>query len=123
MVCFHDRRQTKLLKPWQDLLSKLGISEGQDQLFMQSVNQELFQLMLVDYMEDKEKTRASREQQVTLSTGLLCVKILACTRLWIERVNRGSCFPLNDETFHFFVQVEMVVRVLLPKHVVKAESN
>ena len=38
-------------------------------------------------------------------------------------MNRGSLFPLNDETFHFFVQFEMVVRVLLPKHVVKAESN
>ena len=32
-------------------------------------------------------------------------------------------FPLNDETFHFFIQVEMVVRVLLPKHVVKVKSN
>ena len=63
---FHDWRHTKLLEPWQDLFSKLGISEDQDQLFMQSVNQELFQPMLVDYMEDKEKTRASREQQVTL---------------------------------------------------------
>ena len=30
-----------------------------DQLFIQSVNQELFQLMLVDYMEDKGKRKAS----------------------------------------------------------------
>lgn len=163
---FHDRRQTKLLEPWQDLFSKQGISEDQDQLFMQSVNQELFQLMLVDYMEDKEKTRASRDQQITLSTDELNVMQYACgyvphkllkryesrrgtkvrrfveylgnmaavcadsdpdllayIRLWIERVNRGSLFPLNDETFHFFVQVETVVRVLLPKHVVKAEYN
>ena len=49
--------------------------------------------------------------------------LLAYTRLWIERVNRGSLFPLNDETFHFFVQVEMVVCVLLPKHDVKVKSN
>ena len=75
---FHDRRQTKLLEPWQDLFSKQGISEGQDQLFMQSVNQELFQLMLVDYMEDKEKTRASSDQQITLSTDELNAMQYAC---------------------------------------------
>ena len=55
------------------------------------------------------------------------MKILTLTYLHTHdyglRVNRGSLFPLNDETFHFFVQVEMVVHVLLPKHVVKAESN
>ena len=33
-------------------------------------------------------------------------------------MNRESLFPLNDETFNFFVQVEMVVRVL-PKHLAK----
>ena len=49
--------------------------------------------------------------------------LLAYTRLWIERVNRGSLFPLNDETFQFFVQLERIVRVLLPKHIVKPESN
>jgi hypothetical protein len=155
-----------LLKPWQDLFSKQGINEDHKQLFMHSINQELFQLMLVDYMEDKEKTKASREQQVTLSTDELnamqyacgyvphklikryegrrgaklgrfveCLgnmavvcedsdpNLLAYTRLWIDRVNRGSLFPLNDETFHFFVQVEKVVCILLPKHVIKAESN
>ena len=53
---FHEMRQTNLLKPWQDLFLKQGINGEQDQLFMQSVNQELFQLMLIDYMEDKEKT-------------------------------------------------------------------
>ena len=162
---FHDQRQTKLLKLWQDLFSKQGISDD-DQLFLQSVNQELFQLMLVDYMEDKNKTKASREQQVTLSADELnamqyacgyvphkllkryesrrgakvrrfveCLgnmavvcedsdpDLLAYTRLWIERVNRGSLFPLNDETFHFFIQIEKVVRVLLPKHIVKTDSD
>lgn len=149
---FHDQRLTKLLKPWQDLFSKLGISGDMDLLFIQSVNQELFQLMVVDYMEDKEKRKASREQQVTLSTDELnamqyacgyvphkllkryesrrgvnvrrfvdCLgnnmavvcedsdpDLLAYTRLWIDRVKRESLFPLNDETFHFFVQVEIV---------------
>ena len=36
---------------------KQEINRDQDQLFMQSVNQELFQLMLVDYMEHKEQQR------------------------------------------------------------------
>ena len=48
--------------------------------------------------------------------------LLSYTRLWIERVNRGSLFPL-DETFHFFVQLETVVRVLLPKHIVKVRKG
>ena len=75
---FHDRRQMILLESWQDLFSKQEISEDQDQLFMQSVNQEIFQLMLVDYMEDKEKTRASSDQQITLSTDELNAMQYAC---------------------------------------------
>ena len=76
MVCF-PRDETDLLKPWQDLFSKQGINGEQDQLFMQSVNQELFHLMLVDYMENKEKTKASREQP-TLSTDELNAMQYAC---------------------------------------------
>ena len=98
--------------------------------------------MLVDYMEDKGKRKASREQQVTLSTDELnamqyacgyvphkllkryesrrgvkvrrfvdCLgnmavvcedsdpDLLAYTRLWIDRVNRGSLFPKSTGTF------------------------
>ena len=60
-------------------------------------------------------------------TWLLYVKTLILTYLHTHdyglRVNRGSLFPLNDETFHFFIQIEEVVRVLLPKHIVKTDSD
>ena len=75
---FHDQRQSNLLLPWQDLFSKQGISEVQDQLFMQSVNQQLFELMLADYMEDKNKAKANREEQVTFSTEELNAMQYAC---------------------------------------------
>ena len=42
------------------VLKKQGVSGDQDQLFMQSVNHELF---LVNYMEDKENTKASHEHK------------------------------------------------------------
>lgn len=48
--------------------------------------------------------------------------LLAYNRLWIERVNRGGLFPLNDQTFHLFIEIEKIVRVLLPKHIIKADS-
>lgn len=51
---FHEQRHKQLFKPWQDLFSKLGL-EG-DQLFVQSVNQELFQQMLANYFS-KESVR------------------------------------------------------------------
>ena len=40
--------------------------------------------------------------------------LLSYTRLWFETVNRGGLFPLNDETF---------CRVMLPKHMVKADCT
>ena len=44
--------------------------------------------------------------------------VQAYTKRWFEIVNRGGLYPLNDETFWFFVQVEKKVKYLLPKHVV-----
>ena len=49
--------------------------------------------------------------------------LLAYTKLWLERVNRGGLFPLNDETFHLFIKIEKMVRILLPKHMIKANST
>lgn len=49
--------------------------------------------------------------------------ILSYTRFWFETVNRGGLFPLNDETLLFFVEIEKLVRVILPKHTGKADST
>ena len=38
--------------------------------------------------------------------------LLSYTRLWFETTNRGGLFPLNDETFSFFVEVEKIVRII-----------
>ena len=45
--------------------------------------------------------------------------ILAYTREWMNRVNRGGLFPLNDMTYIFFVSVEKEVRVILPMYMTK----
>ena len=42
--------------------------------------------------------------------------LLSYSRRWIDQVNRGGLFPLNDETFHLFIEVEKCVRLHLPKH-------
>ncbi len=36
------------------------------------------------------------------------------TTKWLDLVNRGGLFPLNDKSFRFFGAVEAVVRKLLP---------
>ena len=45
--------------------------------------------------------------------------LFSYTRVWFERVNRGGLFPLNDQTFSLFIEIEKLVRVMLPKHMVK----
>lgn len=49
--------------------------------------------------------------------------VLAYTRKWMDQVNRGGLFPLNDNSFSFFVEVEKIVRVLLPKYVIHTDND
>ena len=49
--------------------------------------------------------------------------VLSYTRRWLEQVNRGGLFPLNDSTFTFFAAVEKQVRSRLPKHAIKPSSK
>lgn len=37
------------------------------------------------------------------------------TTEWLDKVNRGGLFPLNDTSFIFFIAIEIVVRRVLPK--------
>ena len=49
--------------------------------------------------------------------------VLTYTRTWFDLVNRGGLYPLNDDAFTFFVNIEMCVRSLLQKHMVKSNSD
>lgn len=49
--------------------------------------------------------------------------ILTYTRKWFDQVNRGGLFPINDNTFSFFVEIEKCVRMVLPKHMVRGEAD
>lgn len=42
--------------------------------------------------------------------------ILSYTRKWMEKVNRGGLFPINDDTFHLFIEIEKCVRIHLPNY-------
>ena len=49
--------------------------------------------------------------------------VLSYTRRWLDQVNRGGLFPLNDLTFTFFAAVEKQVRSRLPKHAIKPSKK
>jgi len=49
--------------------------------------------------------------------------VLTYTTKWLEQVNRGGLFPLSNNSFSFFVEVEKIIRVLLPKHIVQTEND
>lgn len=42
--------------------------------------------------------------------------ILSYKREWMEEVNRGGLFPVSDNTFHLFIQMEKCVRIHLPEY-------
>ena len=48
---------------------------------------------------------------------------LAYTKYWINKVNRGGLFQLNNSTFRFFVCIEKEVQLLLPKHMAKSDGD
>ena len=48
---------------------------------------------------------------------------LSYTKSWFYKVNRGGLFPLNDETFMFFIEIEKMVRVLLHRHITESDSR
>ena len=49
--------------------------------------------------------------------------VLAKTRAWIDKVNRGGLFSLSDDSFRFFVCVEKEVKRLLPTFMVKSNTD
>ena len=49
--------------------------------------------------------------------------LLSYTKVWFEVVNRNGLFPINKQTFYFFITVEEKVRVLLPTHISKNDAS
>lgn len=49
--------------------------------------------------------------------------ILGYTRKWLDQVNRGGLFPLNEKTLELFVEIEKCVRSILPQHVICRDSD
>ena len=49
--------------------------------------------------------------------------MLVYTRKWLEQVNRGGLYPINDEVFSFFVELEACVRSILPKYLTTPNSD
>ena len=49
--------------------------------------------------------------------------LLYYTKKWMEIVNRGGLFPVNDDSFQLFVEIEKCVRVYLPKHLKSKSGN
>ena len=75
-----------------------------------------------------EKKSGDVVQQYIICLGEMAVEgegndFLAYTRRWLELVNRGGLFPLNDEAFQFFVEIELCVRTYLPQHILKKHSD
>jgi len=75
-----------------------------------------------------EKKTGRKHDQFIECLGDMAVEsehsdFLSYTKEWIDKVNRGGLFPLNDMTYLFFVAIEIVVRVLLPRYVVKPSES
>ena len=45
------------------------------------------------------------------------------TTEWLDIINRGGLFPLNDESFRFFYTVEGIVRTVLPRVVIGTSED
>ena len=75
-----------------------------------------------------EKRKGKKYDQFIECLGDMAVEsehsdFLNYTKDWIGKVNRGGLFPLNDMTYCFFVAIEKVIRVLLPRYVVKPSES
>ena len=167
---FHKAALSELPPVWNKLLSSLGI-ECKEHLLCQSVNQKLFETVMLKFFNSKStdigllNSTRTMEEEVVLTVDEMnalryvggfvpysllkrferhekkyqqffeClgdmavvsetggVDFLQYTKEWIGRVNRGGLFPLNNQTFTLFVEIEKQTRVLLTRHMHKSTSK
>ncbi len=49
--------------------------------------------------------------------------LLSYTKCWMDKVNRGSLFPLNDQSFCLFVEMEKNTKKILPSYVIGKSTS
>ena len=49
--------------------------------------------------------------------------VLMYTRKWLEQVNRGGLYPINDEAFSFFVELKACICSILPRYLTTPNSD
>ena len=86
------------------------------------------------YVEHKllkqyEKKHGDMAVQYVACLGEMAVEgegsdLLAYTKQWLESVNGGGLFPLSDEAFRLFIEIELCVhRTYLPHHLLRPHSK
>ena len=163
-TAFHQQRIDILPEIWDELFVAMEL-QCDDQLLPQSVNEELFKMLLSEQFSPQQSSETAAEigelsmskdelnalryaggyvphvllkrfekrvgqkyDQFVECLGELAVSsgqedFLEYTREWMEKVNRGGLFPLNNTTFSLFVSIEKRVKILLPAHAVKGPSS
>ena len=149
---FHQMSVSQLPKLWKTFFTSMNLDNNQ--LFQQSVNMKVFQMLLKEsftslsagasgssvvqltgdefnvmryacgfvphkLLKKYEAGRIKRSPQCIECLGNMAVAsenedYQSYSRHWIDIVNRGGLFPLNDQAFAFFSAVETKVRALLP---------
>ncbi len=76
----------------------------------------------------EKKKRSEKYSQFIDCLGELAVEgegddVLTYTRKWFDLVNRGGLYPINDVAFTLFAKIEITVRDLLPKHILRSTSE
>ena len=61
--------------------------------------------------------------QMAVSSDVDEEDFLAYTKHWINKVNRGGLFQLNNNAFRFFVSIEKEVQSLLPDYMAKSDGD
>ena len=49
--------------------------------------------------------------------------LLAYTREWVDRINRGGLFDVSDEAYHLFLAIELSMREKLTEHLKRSITS
>ena len=75
-----------------------------------------------------DKLKGTKYEQFIECLGDMAVEsehtdIFEYTKEWINKVNRGGLFPLNDITYQLFIAIEKEVQVILPQYLASARPS
>lgn len=82
---------------------------------------------LLKKYEKRIQSGTKYEQFVTCLRNMAVLSehdsFLEYTKEWIQRVNRGGLFPLNNTTYEFFISIEKLVRNILVPYLGKNRTS